>query len=661
MKPRRRPPAAKTDPSKTEIQAPVAEHHGWHSGLPPGIFIVLAVTAFYVWTATSSQYAFVWGTKKADHYNMLAEGFLSGHLYLAVDPPKELLALKDPLDPVANAPYRMHDVSFYNGHYYVYFGPVPVVTLYLPWRIITGWSIPNNLAVIIYLLAGYIFSCLLLFTLLAAAGIKPSWIQKRIAIAALGLCQTAPIILRRAYMYETAIAAGFCFLIAGFYFLARYVVTDEPRHWHGVIGGLCLGLTPGCRPNYAVVVAIAAVAYLVHFNRRGLTARAWWLRMYMFFLPIAFCGLMLAWYNYARFGNPLNVGQVYQLVGSTGDRGMTTKISNLLPGLYRLLLQAPVWVKHFPFLELANAGNFGTEKWPEGYDHIEPVSGLLLVSPLCLIGAGLPLFLWRFRSEIPAPVRFLLLTIYLTAMANLLAIVMTVNQVTQRYEGDFAPSLLVLSLFAILYFAARFEKLAQRIAVTSLMAAGVILTAIMQAALSINGYDNPLMERDVNAFNTLASFFGEDVMNTRRLVYGLVFSGDITFREQPAGKREALLTSGVPRRSDAIFIEYLNGGRVRLGAVMSGNDIVYGPAIPITPGKLYRMYFDYVPLPAHVTVSFDDAVVLNAPIYFYPTTLVDATVLRNDIGVPPNVEPFSGELNAPRGLQFASASSSAPK
>ena len=104
---------------------------------------------------------------------------------------KELLALKDPWDPVANAPYRLHDASLYNGHYYVYFGPVPVITLYLPWRIVTGWSIPNNLAVILFLLAGYIFSCLLLFTLLDGAGVQPSWLQKRIAIAALGLCRFA--------------------------------------------------------------------------------------------------------------------------------------------------------------------------------------------------------------------------------------------------------------------------------------------------------------------------------------------------------------------------------------------------------------------------------------------------------------------------------------
>ena len=34
--------------------------------------------AFYVWTATSSQYQFVWNTAKQDHYNLLADGLLRG-------------------------------------------------------------------------------------------------------------------------------------------------------------------------------------------------------------------------------------------------------------------------------------------------------------------------------------------------------------------------------------------------------------------------------------------------------------------------------------------------------------------------------------------------------------------------------------------------------
>jgi hypothetical protein len=651
MTPHRAKRGAKGDAANQE-----QVHRGWYTGLPPGMFIVLAVAAFYVWTATSSQYDFIWGTKKSDHYNLLAEGFLEGHLYLAVDPPKELLALKNPLDPKANAPYRMHDVSLYNGHYYVYFGPVPVITLYLPWRIITGWSIPNNLAVIIYLMAGYIFSCLLLFTLLSAAGVQISWLQKRLVVIALGLCQTAPIILRRAYMYETAVAAGFCFLLAGFYFLARYVFAEKPRMWHAMAAGLFLGFTPGCRPNYAAVVAVAAAGYFIYqWRSRGVRGRELVRELCLFGGPIAFCGLALAWYNYARFGNPLNVGQIYQLVGSDVDRGMSVHLSALLPGLYRFLLQTPIRVHHFPFFELATAGNFGSELWPPQTDHMEPVTGILTTSPLCIVGLALPWLLWRFRSKFGPPLRFVLLTIYLSVLANMVAIVMTVYRVTQRYEVDFAPSLLLLSLFAVIYLIARIEQKNYRHAAIAGFAGVIVFSAVVQAGLSINAYDNQLMERNVTAFTELASYFGDDSSTMRRLVYSIKLDGDITFTQQSAGMREALVTTGVPGRSNCIFIEYLGGGRLRFGVYMSGAGTRLGPETDTLPGKPYKMEMLYGAGLGHVEIKLDDAIALSAPTFFFPTTLADASVLTNNIGVPANLRPFSGQLDSPQGLQFGAA------
>src|SRR5437588_657163 len=70
--------------------------------LPPGLLLIPLVAAFYVWTTTSSGYAFEWGTHQGDFYNSLADGFLAGHLYLPVAPLPALLALKNPYDPVAN-------------------------------------------------------------------------------------------------------------------------------------------------------------------------------------------------------------------------------------------------------------------------------------------------------------------------------------------------------------------------------------------------------------------------------------------------------------------------------------------------------------------------------------------------------------------------------
>ena len=76
------------------------------------------------------------------------------------------------MDPAANAPYRPHNASRYKGKHCEYSGPLPALLFYLPWRVITGFAIATNPGVVVFGLVGYLFSCLLLFKLVAAPGIQ---------------------------------------------------------------------------------------------------------------------------------------------------------------------------------------------------------------------------------------------------------------------------------------------------------------------------------------------------------------------------------------------------------------------------------------------------------------------------------------------------------
>lgn len=55
-----------------------------------------------------------------------------------------LLQMDNPYDPQARVDlgvdYRW-DTAYYHGHYYMYFGVVPVFLLFLPFRLITGMSL----------------------------------------------------------------------------------------------------------------------------------------------------------------------------------------------------------------------------------------------------------------------------------------------------------------------------------------------------------------------------------------------------------------------------------------------------------------------------------------------------------------------------------------
>src|SRR5437764_10235423 len=87
-----------------------------------GAFL-LAVLAFYIWTADTSPNPIHLNTPQADRYNELSDALLHGRAALLINPDPGLLHLKDPYDPAANNVFRqagVHDLSFYHGRFYLY-------------------------------------------------------------------------------------------------------------------------------------------------------------------------------------------------------------------------------------------------------------------------------------------------------------------------------------------------------------------------------------------------------------------------------------------------------------------------------------------------------------------------------------------------------------
>jgi hypothetical protein len=99
---------------------------------------VLATIAYYFWTAMIPPGGppRIHG-EESDHFNLLSRGFQKRHLYLDREVPAALLNAGNPYDPVSRGNVTiLHDASFFQGKYYIYFGPAPVVTLLLPFSVI---------------------------------------------------------------------------------------------------------------------------------------------------------------------------------------------------------------------------------------------------------------------------------------------------------------------------------------------------------------------------------------------------------------------------------------------------------------------------------------------------------------------------------------------
>ena len=141
------------------------------------------------------------------HYEYLVDGFLQGHTSLSVQPAPELLRLRDPYDPAQNDPWRLWDASLYQGKYYLYFGPTPVL-LMLPWRVVTGHHLPERLAVAAFAAGGLLGLALLLDGVRRRhfPGLRPLGAA---AVLAVALCASwLPVTIRRPDVWELPLVAS---------------------------------------------------------------------------------------------------------------------------------------------------------------------------------------------------------------------------------------------------------------------------------------------------------------------------------------------------------------------------------------------------------------------------------------------------------------------
>jgi len=345
--------------------------------LRPRLVLGLAVAACAAAAFWISDGVTPWGADRTGmwhHYEYLAEGFLGGHTYLPVAPAPELLRLKDPYDPAANAPYRLWDASLYNGRYYLYFGPTPVLVM-IPWSLVSGHPLPQNMAAAS-------------FAALAVAGLALLLWEVRgrhfpgLSDAALALVLVTafhaswlPVTLRRSGVWDLPIVAATACTWWALYFLWKFQDTGGRTRW-AAAAGAALALLMGSRATFVPGAAAVALLLLAPAGRQGEARRRRWAAALTGAAIAAAGGLALLAYNRARFGSWTEFGLRYVLVPFNA---------------WTYLLSLPRLGAYFPFLH-----PFWTDSTPAGFVGFEEVYGILFMMPVHL--AGLAAVAWALRG-----------------------------------------------------------------------------------------------------------------------------------------------------------------------------------------------------------------------------------------------------------------------
>ncbi len=423
--------------------------------IPLDLFVVFV----YVWLVSSGTWT-QW-VSPTRYYADLARGFQQGHLYLATKVNAELLTLADPYEPLPSGGTRGPiDYSYYNGKYYLPWGPVPALIV-LAWHgLFHIWL--GDLQLTFGFVCGIWLAELLLAMLIWAnyfRNLPKSLLWMSILL--LGLAGPVPFMLNNylaARIYEAAVTGGQFFMLAGL-FLALLALERSSLQWIFGLAGALWALAVGTRLDLVlpiVVMAVFVTAWVLRVN--GVSGRS--IRnLAILMVPLALGGALLAWYNWARFGSFTESGYFYQLAGLNLHKHWDERFSlgYILPNFYAYLI-SPVNLKPaFPFLDVAPATTPGSAAFQPAFPHFylsQIITGLAWLSPFvvfALIPMGRTVLLWLDRkragrtaaAEMPGLLSWIQLTLASSSLVTFVFL-MLYFWAAMRFLVDFFPSLILL-------------------------------------------------------------------------------------------------------------------------------------------------------------------------------------------------------------------------
>lgn len=386
------------------------------------IAILGLILSFYIWIASESRGPYV-QYSPAGWYNLLTDGFVSGMLNIPVEPDPRIFTLQNPYDPVENAPVRLHDISFYKGKFYLYYGVTPVVVLYLPYRLLTGKRLPENYAAVFFTFGSVIWALLFMFHVHKTYFNQvPLWMLY-LSVAVLGFANGGPYNLIEPLMYQNAITSGAFFSTGAVYWASLSISRTKPAFWMIILASFFMGFAIGARPFlFMFAVILLPLIWLKLTWKKNIDKTFKYKLLLSMFIPLGICLFLLAIYNYLRFENPFEFGFYYQMAGLNTHDLKFFYLGNLLPGLYYLLFEKPHFNYDLPFIHIANRYLPSGITWPSFYV-LELIVGVLYSIPLFFMVFIGPILYWitktyfskggQFRNNVLFKTLFSLLVIEL--------------------------------------------------------------------------------------------------------------------------------------------------------------------------------------------------------------------------------------------------------
>jgi len=299
--------------------------------------------------------------------HQMTDALLKKQLNLDLEVPKELSESEKPYDYVYRMQYGMFldwkmkssdtlenafsllgDHAYYKGKLYSPMGMVPVLVLFAPYKLITGYYFPTSMAAFLFASITTVL-LMLLWKQIAQNYLKTlPYFFFLISCVALYACSFIPIVLSVSVFHTIAQFSALAFVILGV--MALLQAKEKLSVKLLFVSSFSFALAVACRPS-ALLWSILIPVVLWNKRKELINASKYLLAI---IIPFVFVGSVIAWYNYARFDSIFEFGYSYVITGANqtafNKRSIIGYIYSFIETFSFMLFNPPNLDLTFPFV-----------------------------------------------------------------------------------------------------------------------------------------------------------------------------------------------------------------------------------------------------------------------------------------------------------------------
>ena len=252
---------------------------------------------------------------------------MDGKLYLDYPVDKYIFDTINPYDPSNRYYNHLWDASYYNGKYYCYFGILPILIMFIPYKIITNTYLTTPLACFIYSTFSIIGTYLLYKSIIKKYFKNINY--KTYIISFLFIIFGTKIFwcIHRPSFYELVSLAAYTHITFGL-----YLVLFKDKKISNLIGYILLASSVLCRPTSLICSLLILPKIINKIKKKQFKL----IDFTILAIPYIIIGLFTMYINYIRFDSIFEFGVSYQIT-TNNLYNSNFSIINAIYGTYQYL------------------------------------------------------------------------------------------------------------------------------------------------------------------------------------------------------------------------------------------------------------------------------------------------------------------------------------